>query len=114
MPTYQAFLKTQTHLLEQGKAYSQVLAVKWYYEYAKGLPDDKYRELLYQLGALHSLSVIRKDATWFLEQGYLGSTKSKAIRQRVERLATELRPHVNSLVDGLGIPEHLITAPIAK
>ena len=114
MPSYQAFLKTQTHLLTLGKAYSDVLAITWYYEKLEGLPEDAYRTLLYQLGALHSLTIIRANATWFLEQGYLGGTKSKAIRQRVERLSTELRPHVNTLVDGFGIPENLLTAPIVR
>ena len=113
VPSYQAFLKVQTHLLEVGKAYSEVLAVKWYYEFAATITDKKYSDLLYKIGALHGLTMIRKDATWFLEQGYLSSSKSKAIRQRVERLSTELRPHANSLVEGFGIPEDLLTAPIA-
>ena len=114
IPSYQAFLKTQTHIIEVGKAYSEVLAVKWFYEKVNGLPDDEYKTLLLQIGALHSLKTIRNDAEWFLEQGYLGSSKSKAIRQRVERLSTELRPHINSLVDGFGIPDKLMTAPITR
>ncbi len=113
MPSYQAFLKVQTHLLELGKAYSEALAVKWFYDFAAAQENGIYKDLLYQLGTLHALSVIRKDASWYLEQGYLGSAKSKAIRQRVERLSTELRPHVNSLVEGFGIPQHLVHAPIA-
>ena len=60
------------------------------------------------------LHEIRKDASWYSEQGYLGSSKSKAIRQRVERLCTELRPHMNSLVDGFGIPEHLINSAYSQ
>ncbi|MFD2588448.1 acyl-CoA dehydrogenase [Croceitalea marina] len=114
VPSYQAFLKVQTHLLEVGKAYSEVLSIKWYYEFITDLPEGKYKNLLLQVGALHSLSIIRKDAVWYLEQGYLSSTKSKAIRQRVERLSTELRPHAHALVEGFGIPEHLVTAPIAN
>ena len=114
VPSYQAFLKVQTHLLEVGKAYSEVLSIKWYYEFITDLPEEKYKNLLLQVGALHSLSIIRKDAVWYLEQGYLSSTKSKAIRQRVERLSTELRPHAHALVEGFGIPEHLVTAPIAN
>ncbi len=113
MPSYQAFLKVQTHLLELGKAYSEALAMKWYYDFVATQEEGPYKDLMYQLGALHGLSIIRKDASWYLEQGYLSSTKSKAIRQRVERLSTELRPHINALVDGFGIPEHLVHAPIA-
>lgn len=114
MPSYQAFLKTQTHLLEVGKAYSEVLAIKWYYEQVNSIEDDIHKSLFLQLGALHSLSVIRKDAEWFLEQGYLSASKSKAIRQRIERLSSELRPHMAVLVDGFGIPDELMTAPITK
>ena len=67
-----------------------------------------------KVGCLYALDQINSDARWYLEQGYIGSTKSKAIRQRVERLSTELRPHIEVLVDGFGIPDHCMTAPIAK
>ncbi|MBG47485.1 MAG: acyl-CoA oxidase [Pseudozobellia sp.] len=113
MPSYQAFLKVQTHLLTLGKAYSTELAYNTFIGKIEQLSEDKNRALLFKLGTLFALHEIRKDAEWYLEQGYIGSTKSKAIRQRVERLCTELRPHIGSLVDGFGIPEHCLTAPIA-
>ncbi|NAS13770.1 acyl-CoA dehydrogenase family protein [Poritiphilus flavus] len=114
MPSYQAFLKVQTHLLALGKAYSCQLAYEHFVEYSRGMEDEKYRLLFQKLGTLYALHEIRTDASWYLEQGYLGSTKSKAIRQRVERLCTELRPHIESLVDGFGIPQSCLTAPIAN
>lgn len=114
IPTYQAFLKVQTHLLALGKAYSCELAYKTFYEYTLGIEDVKYRELFQKLGCLFALDEIKQDASWYLEQGYIGGTKSKAIRQRVERLCTELRPHLKSLVEGYGIPEHCLTAPIVR
>ncbi|HEA21496.1 hypothetical protein LCGC14_1095440 [marine sediment metagenome] len=114
MPSYQAFLKVQTHLLALGKAYSVELAYKTFTDFTEKLSDSKNKGLFEKLGTLYALYEIRKDTEWYLEQGYLGSTKSKAIRQRVERLCTELRPHIGVLVDGFGIPEHLMTAPIAS
>ena len=114
MPTYQAFLKVQTHLLALGKAYSVELAYNIFSDFTKGIEDDKNRQLFAQIGTLYALYEIRKDASWYLEQGYIGGNKSKAIRQRVERLCSELRPHINTLVDGFGIPEHCMTAPIAS
>jgi len=113
MPSYQAFLKVQTHLLALGKAYSIELAYKTFTDFTNQLPEGKNSALLEKLGTLYALHEIRKDAEWYLEQGYFGSSKSKAIRQRVERLCTELRPHIGVLVDGFGIPEHLMSAPIA-
>jgi len=114
IPSYQAFLKVQTHLLELGKAYSVELAYNTYIEFTKEISDPKNMELFQKLGALYALQEIRKDANWYLEQSYIGGTKSKAIRQRVERLCTELRPHLNTLIDGFGIPKECLTAPIAN
>ncbi|MEO1012642.1 MAG: acyl-CoA dehydrogenase [Bacteroidota bacterium] len=114
MPSYQAFLKVQTHLLALGKAYSTELAYTFFCDFTETIKDEKYQELFQKLGTLHALYEIRKDAQWFLEQGYIGGTKSKAIRQRVERLCSELRPHIGVLVDGFGIPQHCMSAPIAK
>ncbi len=114
MPSYQAFLKVQTHLLALGKAYSVELAYTTFTDFLTGIKDEKNRELFQKLGTLYALHEIREDAVWYLEQGYLGGSKSKAIRQRVERLCTELRPHSGVLVDGFGIPEHCMSAPISQ
>lgn len=114
VPAYQAFLKVQTHLLHLGKAYSVELAYDTYTEFTSTIPDEKNKALFDKLGCLFALSELRKDAAWYLEQGYIGSTKSKAMRQRTERLCTELRPHIATLVDGFGIPEHCMSAPIAR
>lgn len=114
VPSYQAFLKVQTHLLALGKAYSVELAYAVFHDFCETVSDTEHKVLLEKLGTLYALNQIHLDARWFLEQGYIGGTKSKAIRQRVERLSTELRPHIEVLVDGFGIPEHCITAPIAQ
>lgn len=114
IPSYQAFLKVQTHLLALGKAYSVELAYRIFCDHCEQITDLKYRALMEKVGCLYALDQINSEARWYLEQGYIGSTKSKAIRHRVERLATELRPHIEVLVDGFGIPEHCLTALITK
>jgi len=114
IPSYQAFLKVQTHLMALGKAYSCELAYTIFTDATEGLADEKYRLLFRKIGTLYALHEIRQDASWYLEHGYLGNSKSKAIRQRVERLCTEFRPHIEVLVDGFGIPRHCMSAPIAQ
>ena len=113
VPSYQAFLKVQTHLLALGKAYSVELAYDTFTNFVATIEDEKYRALFQKLGTLYALNEIRNDASWYLEQGYISGTKSKALRQRVERISTELRPHINTLIDGYGIPTHCMNAPIA-
>ncbi|QOD61359.1 acyl-CoA dehydrogenase family protein [Polaribacter haliotis] len=114
VPSYQAFLKVQTHLLALGKAYSVELAYNTFVDFTETIIDEKNRLLFRKIGTLYALHELRKDASWYLEQGYISGTKSKAIRQRVERLSTELRPHIGVLVDGFGIPDHCLEAPIAN
>ncbi len=114
MSAHQAFLKVQSHLLLLGRAYSTELAHTYFLEHATGIKEEKYRLLFLKLGALFALSEIRADTGWYQEQGYLGSAKSKAIRNRVERLCTELRPHIAALVDGFGIPSACLDIPIYK
>lgn len=114
VPSYQAFLKVQTHLLALGKAYSEELAYDTFVTFTESVDDKKNKALFEKIGSLYALNHIREDAAWYLEQGYIGGTKSKAIRQRTERICTELRPHINSLIDGFGIPDHCMSAPIAN
>ncbi len=112
IPSYQAFLKVQTHLVELGKAYSEELSYKAFIEFTKTIQSNELKFLFDKLGTLFALSEIHDNAAWYLEQGYIGAAKSKAIRNRVERLCSELRPHVDTLVDGFGIPKSCIHTPI--
>ncbi|MDG3582586.1 acyl-CoA dehydrogenase family protein [Galbibacter pacificus] len=114
MPSYQAFLKVQTHLVALGGAYAEELCYLGFNNFADTIEDEKNRFLFKKIGALFALSEIQENASWYLERGYISGNKSKAIRKRVERLCTELRPHVNTLVDGYGIPEHCIDTPITE
>lgn len=112
VPSYQAFLKVQTHLVQLGKAYSEELSYKAFSDYTKTIQSNNLKFLFEKIGALFALSEIHDNAAWYLEQGYISGTKSKAIRNRVERLCSELRPHVDSLVNGFGIPNSCIKTPI--
>ncbi|QLE01448.1 acyl-CoA dehydrogenase family protein [Galbibacter sp. BG1] len=114
IPSYLAFLKVQTHLVALGKAYSKELSYNAFSDFIETVNDEKTKFLFKKLATLFALSEIEEDAAWYLEHGYISSNKSKAIKKRVERLCSELRPHVNTLVDGFGIPENCIHAPIVK
>lgn len=114
IPSYQSFLKVQTHLLALAHAYSVELAYRKFCDFTSSIEDEKHGLLFSKLGTLYALHEIRSDAEWYLEHGYIGGTKSKAIRQRVERLCSELRPHIKVIVEGFGIPKQLLTAPIGN
>ena len=49
---------------------------------------------------------------WFLENGYFESAKSGAVRDQVDALSAELAEMSLAVVDGFGIPDAVIRAPI--
>ena len=60
-----------------------------------------------------ALSRIEADLAWFHETGYVAPPKSRAIRALVNRLCGELRTIAGTLVEGYGIPDECLAAPIA-
>ncbi|MFI2742046.1 acyl-CoA dehydrogenase [Zhouia sp. PK063] len=114
MPSYQAFLKVQTHLIVLGEAYAHQMSYKIFTDFLQTIGDKEHQQLFEKLGTLYALQTIKTNADWYLEHGYLSTNKSKAIKRRLERLCSELRPYASTLVDGYGIPKKCITAPIAK
>ena len=62
---------------------------------------------------LFALATIEAERAWFLEHGRLTVPRAKALVAEVNALCGELRPHARLLVDGFGVPEQAIAAPIA-
>ncbi len=62
---------------------------------------------------LAALSTIESDRAWWLEHGFLDADSSRALVTEVNGLCGELRPHALALVEGFGIPDGLLRAPIA-
>jgi acyl-CoA oxidase len=77
------------------------------------LPDGPAKELLSRVLTLYALSSIEEDKGWFIEHGRISTARSRTVTSSVNALCAELRGHVDVLVDALGIPDELITAPIA-
>ena len=70
------------------------------------------KDLLGRVISLYALSSIEEDRAWFIEHGRLTTTRSRAVTATVNELCGQLRPQARTLVDALGVPEGLITAPI--
>ncbi|MEO1712894.1 MAG: acyl-CoA dehydrogenase, partial [Bacteroidota bacterium] len=113
MDSYKAFLECQTHLLKLAEAYIERVVLEEFLK-SNEKADSQIAPQLEQLAQLYALSTIEADKGWFLETGFISSDKSKAIRREVDRLCGEIRVYAGNLVEGYGIPEVLVKAPIAK
>ncbi len=112
MDSFAAFIEVQDHLLTLADAYAQRLVLESFQAAIEAEQGGGRQALLGQVCALYALWHIEQDRGWFLEQRYINATKAKAIRTAVNGLLGQLRPHAVSLVDGFGIPDQLLAAPI--
>mgnify|MGYP000359625000 CR=1 FL=1 len=111
--SFEAFIEVQDHLLTLTDAYAQRLVLDSFQAVVETADEGQVKELLGKVCALYALWHIEQDRGWFLEQHYIDATKAKAIRAEVNALLGQLRPHAVSLVNGFGIPDQLLAAPIA-
>jgi len=113
MDPFDAFVDVQDHLVQCAQAEAERVILDRCAEAIQGVEDSDLREALATLRSLFALSRLEEDLDWFLEAGYVTSTKAKAIRGEVNDLCDEVRPHAEALVDAFGIPDALLSAPIA-
>jgi acyl-CoA oxidase len=113
MEPFDAFVDVQDHLVHLAHAEAERVVLNRFAEAVDEVQDQALRETLTTLRRLFALSRIEADLDWFLEAGYVSSTKARAIRGAVNDLCDEVRPQAEALVDAFAIPESCLAAPIA-
>lgn len=113
MDSFDAFNKTQYHMVDVGMAYVERLILERFIEQVSITEDKACQATLHKLCQLFALSQIEKNKGWYLEQGYMDGAKTKAIRKVVSKLCWEVRQDAVDLVDAFKIPDSCLSAPIA-
>ncbi len=113
LSAYEAGLRCQTHMMTAAEAYVEVLVLDQFRAAVERLPEGSERAILNKLCQLYALHTIEGHRGWYLEQGYIASPKSKAVRKAVDVLCAEVRPEAAGLTAAFGIPDELLAAPIA-
>lgn len=113
-PSYQAFLRCQNHMLEVAHAYVDRVILEQFIERINTCTDAATQATLKRLCNLYALHTMEQHKGWYLEQGVMSGTKTKAIRRLVDKLCLETRRDALALVQAFGIPEACLAAPIAE
>ncbi len=113
MDSFDAFNIVQHHLINVAQAYLENIILKQFYEAIEKINDENLKNVLGKLCKLFALHTIEKNASWFLEQGYMEGVKTKAVRKAVNQLCWEIRQNAVPLVEAFAIPDQLLSAPIA-
>jgi acyl-CoA oxidase len=112
--SFQAFNEVQDHLLQLARAWTERLIVERFTTAVDDCDDASLQPVLADLCSLYGLWRMEQDMGWFLRSGYVEANKSRAIRDLNNRLCRSLRDQAVPLVDAFGIPEELLSAPIAR
>ena len=113
MDPFDAFVDVQDHLVQVAHAEAERIVLDRFAQAVEDESDEALGAPLTLLRQLFALSRIEADLDWFLEAGYVESTKAKAIRGEVNDLCDEVRPAAEGLVDAFAIPDACLSAPIA-
>ena len=114
LPTADALLECQDHLVTTARAHVEHQILKSFADAVEGLGDSPEARMLSKVCDLYALSRLEADRGFFLEQGYFEPAKAKAIRNQVLELCGAVRHQAVPLVEAFGIPEKLVGAPIAR
>lgn len=113
MDSFFALVDCQDHVMSAAHAHVERIIAEQFVAGVARCDDDDVRAALTRLQQLFALSRIEADRGWFLESGYLSTAKSQAIREQVNEMCSAVRPDAVGLVDGFGIPDNILGAPIA-
>jgi acyl-CoA oxidase len=113
MDSFDAFNVAQHHLVQVGFAYIERIILERFQEAVNNTKDKSCQQVLRKLCNLFALSQIDKNKGWYLEQDYMGGSKTKAIRKLMNQLCWEIRQEAVPLVDAFRIPDSCL-GPIAE
>ncbi|HEX2128373.1 MAG TPA: acyl-CoA dehydrogenase [Solirubrobacterales bacterium] len=109
---FDVFNECQDHVVGLAHAHVEREVLEAFIRAIEEVEDAALRELLSRVCDLHALATIEADRAWFQEHGRISSTRAKALTRAVNALCAELRPAAGLLVDGFGIPDEIVRAPI--
>ena len=111
---FELFNNAQDHVLFAARVHIDRCVLEAAIEAHDAMADGDAKDLLGRVLTLYALNSIEQDKAWFIEHGRINTTRSRAVTAAINDLCAELRPRARDLVDAFGIPEGLITAPIAQ
>ncbi|RZJ71007.1 acyl-CoA dehydrogenase [Flavobacterium sp.] len=111
---YDAFNVAQHQMMDVAKAYLERVILEQFEAAISNNEDSESKKRLEQLRNLFALHLLETHKGWYLEDGYMESAKTKAIRKLVNQLCWEIRKDAVPLVKAFGIPENLLGAEVLK
>ncbi|MBD3581065.1 acyl-CoA dehydrogenase family protein [Flavobacterium selenitireducens] len=112
MDPYDAFNVAQHQMMDVAGAYLERVILERFQSAISEVSDDGSKYRLVALRNLFALHQIETHKGWYLEDGYMESPKTKAVRKLVNQLCWDIRKDAVPLVEAYGIPDSCLGAEI--
>jgi acyl-CoA oxidase len=109
---FEVFRAVQDHAANAARTHIATVVLQAFQTAVRDCHDETLTPALKLLCDLYALHEIEADKGFFQEHDRLAASRCKAITREVNRLCNEARLQAGSLVDGFGIPDALLAAPI--
>lgn len=107
-----AFNDEQNELIEAARAWTELQQYEALAAAVERMPEPT-KKVMTHIRDLFALTIIEEHAAWYLENGRLSGSRSKAVTSTIERLLQKLRPHALDLVAAFGLGDEHLRAAIA-
>ena len=107
---FRIFNDAQDHLIRCGRAHVDRVVLEAFTAGIARCEDPAAADLLRQVCTVYALSVIEDDLAWFMGHNRISDQRAKAVTQLLNDQLAELRPHLLTLIEGLGVPEETLGA----
>jgi acyl-CoA oxidase len=109
---FAVFNDAQDHVLLAARAHVERVVAESFARAVDECPDSSARALLDRLCTLHLLHGLEQERAWYVEHGRLTAARSRTVTGLVNAACAQLRPDALALVDGFGIPDAWLGAPL--
>ena len=104
----------QDHLIAVAWAHIDRILFEALLEAESELESEDARRVFEQVRDVFFLDMIRKNASWYLEQNLLTGARTKAARAALNDLVDSLGPWSKPLVDAFGIPDNILNVTLME
>ncbi|KAJ1658655.1 hypothetical protein IWQ61_002143 [Dispira simplex] len=117
---FEVWMHEESDLIQAlSRTYGELVALEQFAKVLQKLaqspqgPASALYQVLHRICYLYALTLIESDLAWFTYNDYLTLANAKRVPDLVRQTVADLAPQALHIVDGFGIPEQFLGAPIA-
>jgi acyl-CoA oxidase len=111
---FEIWMYEESELIQAtARLYGERISMEQTLEVIRQTQPGPLRDTLLDIARIYALAILERDLGWYLSRGHLSTDTGKALPEVLSSAIRDLAPRAINIVDGFGIPDELLFAPIA-